>query len=128
MRSRATRRAPLGAIAYARSGDKGAHANIGVWVGDDDAYAFLRDTVTADLVADHFALADPRDVERYELANLRALNFVLRGVLGAGGGSSSLRTDAQAKAYGQALLRVEVSIPLTLLAGATRPPFERRPT
>jgi hypothetical protein len=124
--SRATRRAPLGAIAYARSGDKGAHANVGVWVRHDDAYAFVRDTLTADIVADHFALADSRQVERYELANLRALNFVLCGVLGAGGGATSLRTDAQAKAYGQALLRVELSIPLTLLASATRPPFETR--
>ncbi len=126
MTSHATRRAPLGAIAYARSGDKGAHANIGVWVRQDDAYTFLREVLTEDIVAEHFALADQRHVERYELANLRALNFVLRGVLGAGGGAASLRTDAQAKAYGQALLRIELSIPVTLLAATTRPPFETR--
>lgn len=110
-------RAPLSRIALARSGDKGAHANIGVWVRDDEAYAFLLDALDAPTVAAHFAV-DASSVDRHELANLRACNFVLRGVLGRGGGAASLRTDAQAKAYGQALLRLELDIPDRLLGGA----------
>jgi hypothetical protein len=122
-----TRREPLGAIALARSGDKGAHANVGVWVHTEAAYAFLVEHLTVDLVASWFAGLAPWRVERFELANLHALNFLLEGVLGAGGGASSLRTDAQAKAYGQALLRLELDIPVMLLDEATRPPFERSP-
>ena len=119
-----TRRARLGAIALARSGDKGAHANIGVWVASDEAYAFLH-LVDAEVVRLHFARLAPTRVDRHELPNLRAVNFVLHGVLGTGGGSASLRTDAQAKAYGQALLRFELDIPTVLLDAATRPRFQK---
>lgn len=119
------RRMALGTIAMARSGDKGAHANIGVWVQADSAYQFLLDALTAEVVATHFAI-DAARVVRYELANLRACNFMLHGVLGAGGGSSSLHTDAQAKAYGQALLRVELDIPVAVLGTGVRPASSRR--
>ncbi|HUP73096.1 MAG TPA: hypothetical protein VM282_08605 [Acidimicrobiales bacterium] len=101
----------LADIAYARSGDKGAHANIGVWVHNDEAYEFLRSSLTAEVVREHFASLRPESVERYELANIRAFNFVLQGVLGAGGASSGLRTDAQAKTYSARILRVELNAP-----------------
>lgn len=126
MNQPATRRAPLGSIALARSGDKGAHANVGVWVRTDEAYEFLRHALDAATVAAWFGL-DVTSVDRYELPNLRALNFVLRGALGAGGGSASLRTDAQAKAYGQALLRRPLDIPVPLLDAPGRPPFSKEP-
>lgn len=119
-----TTRSPLGSIALARSGDKGAHANIGVWVASPEAYAFVLHSLRPGVVAAHFAIPVAH-VDRYELANLRAVNFVLRGVLGTGGGSASLRTDAQAKAYAQALLRLELDIPSALLDAAARPPFTK---
>jgi hypothetical protein len=98
----------LADIAYARSGDKGAHANIGVWVHNDEAYEFVRSALTAAVVREHFASLQPESVERYELPNIRAFNFVLQGVLGAGGASGGLRTDAQAKTYSARILRVEL--------------------
>lgn len=101
----------LAEIAYARSGDKGAHANIGVWVQNDDAYDFVLGALTADVVRAHFESLRPDSVERYELPNIRALNFVLRGVLGAGGASGGLRTDAQAKTYSARILSIELDAP-----------------
>ena len=103
-------------IALARSGDKGAHANIGVWVRSRDAFEFLQRELTAERVAAHFAALAPASVERYELPNIHAFNFVLRDVLGRGGGAASLRTDAQAKTYSQGLLLLELDIPPALLA------------
>ena len=101
----------LAEIAYARSGDKGAHANIGVWVHNDEAYEFLRGALTADVVRSHFESMRPDSVERFELANVRAFNFVLYGVLGIGGASGGLRTDAQAKTYSARILRIELDAP-----------------
>ena len=101
----------LGDFAYARSGDKGADANVGVWVHTAEAYEFVRGALTADVVRTHFASLRPESVERYELANICALNFVLHGVLGAGGASGGLRTDAQAKTYSAAILRIELDAP-----------------
>lgn len=101
----------LADIAYARSGDKGADANIGVWVHTDAHYELLRDMLTADVVQRHFAAVKPTAVERFELDNIRAFNFLLRGVLGEGGASGGLRTDAQAKVYSARLLRLELDVP-----------------
>ena len=98
-------------IALARSGDKGGHANIGVWTNSDKLYEVLVREVSAERVAGHFAAFGPRSVERYELPRLRALNFVLRGVLGVEGAAASLRTDAQAKTYSQGLLTLAVEVP-----------------
>ena len=109
-----------------RAGDKGDTADVALFAYDDDVYALIVREVTAARVREHFGALVLGDVERYDAANVRALNFVLRGVLGAGGGASSLRTDAQAKAYGEALLRVEVSIPVTLLAATVRTTNEAR--
>jgi hypothetical protein len=98
-------------VALARSGDKGAHANIGLWVHEPAVYEALRARLTAERVAAHFAALQPDGVDRYELPNLLAFNFVLRGVLGRGGASGGLRTDAQAKTYAAGLLRLEVDLP-----------------
>jgi hypothetical protein len=96
----------LGDIAQARSGDKGNHANIGVVAKTEHAFAFLRDELTADRVADYFRPLRPTRVERYELPNVWALNFVLYDVLD-GGASRSLRTDTQGKLLGTALMQME---------------------
>jgi hypothetical protein len=88
-------------IACARSGDKGSNANIGVIIRDGDWWEFLRTWLSANLVAAYFAPVGIESVERFELPNLGALNFVLRGAL-----RRSLRTDAQGKAMGQLLLEM----------------------
>lgn len=96
-------------IAYARSGDKGAGANIGVIAYTRDGYAFLCDRLSADVVEKFFASLQPGRVTRYELPNLAALNFILPMIL-SGGGSVSLRIDAQGKALGQALLEMKIDV------------------
>jgi hypothetical protein len=98
----------LGELAIARSGDKGNHANIGVIARSPEDYPRLARELTADRVREFFAPLGLTAVERYELPNLHGLNFVLRNVLG-GGGSRSLRIDAQGKTLGQAIL--EMTIP-----------------
>ncbi len=100
----------LGDIAYARSGDKGSGANIGVIAFFAAGYDVLRERLTAEHVGMTFYGAGARGAKRYELPNLLALNFVLPGVLGRGG-SLSLRTDAQGKALGQILLETTIMVP-----------------
>jgi hypothetical protein len=112
----ATTRVPLSAIAHGRSGDKGNHANVAVIAYSDAAFAWLREHLTADVVAAYFAPLGPSGVERYEAANLRGLNFVLADVL-AGGASRSLRSDTQGKTLALALLRMEVEVPAHLANG-----------
>lgn len=97
----------LGDIAMARSGDKGADANVGVWVRTDADYEVLCRELTVERVKQHFAHVCNGDVLRYELPKLRALNFILRDAL-HGGASASLRTDAQGKTYGNGLLLMEI--------------------
>jgi len=109
---------PLSDLAHARSGDKGSGANIGVIARTPSAYAILCRHLTASRVAEFFAALGPGDVVRYELPNLHALNFVLPAVLGEGGGALSLRSDAQGKALGQALLRMEIELTVEELAAA----------
>lgn len=101
-------------IAHARSGDKGDTANVGVIAFSPEAYAFLKRDLTAERVAEHFAGMIEGPVERFELDNLEALNFLLHGALG-GGGTMSLMTDAQGKVYSTALLRMELDVPEDLL-------------
>ena len=96
----------LGRIARARSGDKGTGSNVGVYVGSQAAYDLLRDRLTADRVADFFRPMGVLGVERYELPNLKAFNFILRGVLSRG-----TRVDAQGKALGQAILQMPIDLP-----------------
>lgn len=111
----ALEKVPLGKIAYARSGDKGSSANIGVIAYHEEGYLFLKEQLTAEKVFDFFKALGPTSVKRYELPNLWALNFVLAEVL-AGGGSRSLRMDAQGKALGQALLEMPLEVPVELLS------------
>ena len=100
----------LGDMAYARSGDKGAGANVGVIARSPEGYELLRQHLTADRVEAFFKPMGVGRVVRYELPNLGALNFVLPRILGRGG-SVSLRIDAQGKALGQALLELRLEIP-----------------
>ena len=97
-------------IAYARSGDKGSSANVGVIARSDAAYRVLKERLTADTVATFFRRLPVTRVDRFEMDNLGALNFVLHDVL-EGGGSVSLRIDAQGKALGQAILDLELEVP-----------------
>ena len=97
-------------IAHARSGDKGDTANVGVIALQDAWYPILVRYVTRERVAEHFAKVIKGSVERFELPNLFALNFLLHGALG-GGGTVTLRTDAQAKVYSSALLRLVLDVP-----------------
>jgi hypothetical protein len=108
-------RVPLSRVAHARSGDKGDGSNVGLIADSVELYEHLRREVTADRVADHFAAVCRGGVERYEVPNLRALNFILHDSLG-GGGTESLRTDAQGKTHGQGLLTMEVEVPEALLS------------
>ena len=104
------KRIQLREIAHARSGDKGDNANIGLIALQPEHYPVLAREVTAERVKQHFAGICLGAVERYELPNLRALNFVLHQALD-GGGTLSLRTDSQGKTYGAALLRMEIDVP-----------------
>jgi len=97
-------------VASARSGDKGDDANIGLWAADERVYAVLREQVTPERVRAHFAQLCRGDVERYELPNLKALNFILHDTLD-GGGAASLRTDAQGKTLSLGLLEMSVEVP-----------------
>ncbi len=97
-------------LAHARSGDKGDTANVGVIALKDEYYPLLVREVTKDRVKEHFGPMVKGDVERFELPNLKALNFLLHGSLG-GGGTLSLMTDAQGKTFSTALLRMEIDIP-----------------
>ena len=109
---------PLRLIAFARSGDKGDSANIAVFARSPPAYSWLRDHLQAALVEEYFRPLGVGRVVRYDVPNLEALNFVLPHVLG-GGGSRSLRIDAQGKALGMALLELNVDAPVSLLPHAT---------
>ena len=102
-------RVPLRQIAHARSGDKGDCANIGLIALEPRHYPVLVEQVTAQRVKEHFRELCKGKVERFELPNLHALNFLLYEALD-GGGTVSLRTDAQGKTLSAALLRMEVEI------------------
>jgi len=104
------RKVLLSAIAHARSGDKGRGSNVGLIARSAQAYEWIRREVTAERVREHFAAINPGAVDRYEVPNLLALNFILHDSLG-GGGTESNKTDAQGKTHGQALLRMEIEIP-----------------
>jgi hypothetical protein len=96
-------------IAHARSGDKGDTANVGIIALKPEYYPMLVEQVTADRVKEHFRGICFGDVERFEVPNLGALNFLLHHSLD-GGGTISLKTDAQGKTYSTALLRMEIEV------------------
>ncbi len=101
-------------IAFARSGDKGDTANVGLIAFRPSIYPVLVKEVTADRVKYHFRGICEGEVERFELPNLHALNFLLHRSLG-GGGTVSLMLDAQGKTFATALLRMEIDVPDDLL-------------
>lgn len=96
-------------LAHARSGDKGDTANVGVIAKRPEWYPLLQRELTVERVKRHFTGMITGDVQRFELPNLHALNFLLHGALD-GGGTLSLKTDAQGKVYSTALLRMEIDI------------------
>lgn len=106
-----TVRVPLSTIAHGRSGDKGNHANVAVIAYTEAGYAWLKQHLTAERVAEYFAPLEPSRVERYEAANVLGLNFMLYDAL-AGGASLSLRTDTQGKTYALALLQMPIELPV----------------
>ena len=97
-------------LAHARSGDKGDTANVGLIALKEEHYPILVREVTAERVKQHFGPMVKGAVERFELPNLKALNFLLHESLG-GGGTRSLMTDAQGKTFSTALLRMEIDLP-----------------
>ncbi|MFG1840835.1 acyclic terpene utilization AtuA family protein [Micromonospora sp. NPDC049175] len=105
-----TRRGALGEVVGARSGDKGGDANLGVWARTETGYAWLRAWLTVERLAVLLPETAPLSVRRYELPNLRAVNFVIEGLLGAGVAAST-RFDPQAKALGELLRARIVDLP-----------------
>ena len=97
-------------LAHARSGDKGDTANVGVIATRPEYYPILAEHLTLDRVREHFRGMIDGDVERFELPNIGAVNFLLHGALD-GGGTLSLKTDAQGKVYSTALLRMVLDVP-----------------
>ena len=100
---------PLGAIAHTRSGDKGDTSNIGVIAFKPEHYLVILREVTPARVKEFFGAMVEGEIERFELPNLGAINLLLHGALG-GGGTVSLRIDAQGKTCGAALLRMEIEV------------------
>ncbi|MGV0735063.1 acyclic terpene utilization AtuA family protein [Mycobacterium syngnathidarum] len=114
-----TVREPLGRIVGARSGDKGGNANVGLWVRTPEQYVWLESFLTVDALAELLPEAREHAVERYELPNLFALNFVFRGLLQEGVAAST-RRDPQAKGFGEYIRARVVDIPAVLLTGDAR--------
>lgn len=110
--------APLGNVVGARSGDKGGNANLGVWARTDDVFEWLRRYLTIERLRDLLPEVRSLDIHRYELANLRALNFVIVGILGEGVAAST-RPDPQAKSLGEFLRSRLAPIPRVLLGERT---------
>ncbi len=115
---------PLARIAAARSGDKGEGSNVGIIARSDAAYAFLKEVLTEQAVKRHFHEINFGRVQRFEADNMRVLNFLLEDSLG-GGGSASLKTDAQGKTHGLAALRMELDVPQAVLEATPPPPTGR---
>jgi len=114
-----TRRVPLGTVAGARSGDKGGDANVGVWARDDATWPWLAATLTVEKLRELLPEAAALPVTRYVLANLRAVNFVIEGLLGEGVAAAA-RFDPQAKAVGEWLRSRHVDVPVELLGDGAR--------
>ena len=106
----------LAEIAHARSGDKGDGSNVGLIADSPAAFEVIRREVTEARVKAHFLEVCHGEVERFEVPNLLALNFLLHDSLG-GGGTESLKTDAQGKTHAQGLLQMEIEVPEELLEG-----------
>ena len=105
----------LDRVAHARSGDKGDASNVGLIADSPELFELLREQATAERVKEHFREICRGPVERFEVPNLRAFNFLLHDSLG-GGGTESLKTDAQGKTHAQGLLQMEIEVPETVVA------------
>ncbi len=101
-------------IAHGRSGDKGNGSNVGIIARHPEIYPFLEKTLTAERIKDHMKNVCKGEVERYELPNIGALNFMLNESLG-GGGTVSLKLDAQGKTHASQVLRMDIDVPEELL-------------
>jgi hypothetical protein len=101
-------------IAHGRSGDKGNSSNVGIIARHPDVYPFLKDKLTAEMVKEQMKYICKGEVERFEMPNINALNFVLHDSLG-GGGTISLKLDAQGKTHASQLLRMDIEVPESLL-------------
>lgn len=101
-------------IAHGRSGDKGNGSNVGIIARHPEIYPFLKENLTASRVKEHMKHVCKGDVERYELPNIGALNFMLNKSLG-GGGTVSLKLDAQGKTHASQVLRMDIDVPEELL-------------
>ena len=112
---------PLGRLVHARSGDKGGNANVGLWVTDPAAWPWLTATMTTRKLRELLPETAGLDIDRYELPNLRAVNFVVRGLLD-GGATEARRFDKQAKALGEWLRARHVALPARLLTGGAPSP------
>lgn len=110
----------LARIAWARSGDKGEGSNVGVIARSDAAYSFLKEALTEGVVRSHMKTINPGGVIRYAADNMRVLNFMLADSLG-GGGSASLKTDAQGKTHGLAVLRMVMDVPQNVIDATPEP-------
>ena len=106
-------------LAHARSGDKGDTANVGVIAFDPAHYPILVEQLTPQAVKAHFGPLVAGKVERFELPNLDAINFLLYGALD-GGGTQSLMNDAQGKVFSTGLLRMEIEVPDAIAGGPPR--------
>ena len=106
----------LDRVAHARSGDKGDASNVGLIAETPELYEAIRQQVTAERVKEHFREVCRGPVDRYELPNILALNFILHDSLG-GGGTESLKNDAQGKTHAQGLLMLEIDVPDELVEG-----------
>jgi hypothetical protein len=116
-----TQRVPLGTVIGARSGDKGGNANLGLWARSDAGFAWLEGELTVTRLRELLPEAADLEVDRFVFANLRALNFVVRGLLGEGVASST-RPDPQAKSLGEFVRSRIVDLPVALLGDAPVPP------
>lgn len=101
-------------IAHGRSGDKGNGSNVGIIARHPDIYPFLKKELTSERVKDHMKYVCKGEVERFELPNIGALNFILNESLG-GGGTVSLKLDAQGKTHASQVLRMDMEVPEELL-------------
>jgi len=101
-------------IAHGRSGDKGNGSNVGIIARHPDIYPFLKEKLTPEVVKEHMKYVCKGKVDRYELPNIGALNFILHESLG-GGGTVSLKLDAQGKTHALQVLRMDIDVPQELL-------------
>ena len=101
-------------IAHARSGDKGDTANVGIIALEPEYYEIIKEQVTVERVKEHYGEMVKGDVERFEMPNIGALNFLLHHALG-GGGTETLKHDAQGKTYSTSMLRMMIDVPDELL-------------